>query len=64
MSQNNQNPTVKPLLTKEQLSRILSARRSITSEEFRQQVEKHLGHPLSPARRKALVNGHEVWVCC
>ena len=62
--QTNPLPVVKPLLTAEQLGRILSARRSITSEEFRRQVEKHLGHPLSPARKKVFVNGQPVWACC
>ncbi len=55
---------VKPLLSAEQMARILSARRSITSEDFRRQVAAHLGRPLSPGRRKAFVNGREVWVCC
>jgi len=59
------NPApVKPLLSAEQMARILSARRSITSEDFRRQVESHLGRPLSPGRRKVFVNGREVWVCC
>lgn len=44
------------------MERILSSRRSITSAEFRSQVEAHLGRPLSPARRKVSVNGREVWV--
>ncbi len=57
-------PPVKPLLTQEQMDRILSSRRSITSEEFRQQVAAHLGRPLSPGRKKTFVNGREVWVCC
>jgi hypothetical protein len=51
-----------PLLSAEQMERILSSRRSITSAEFRSQVEAHLGRPLSPARRKVSVNGREVWV--
>lgn len=64
MSQSHLQPPVKPLLTPEQMERILSSRRSITSEEFRQQVSAHLGRPPSPGRRKAFVNGREVWVCC
>ncbi|MFN0077128.1 MAG: hypothetical protein ACKVY0_11695 [Prosthecobacter sp.] len=65
MSQNPASPApVKPLLTQEPMARILSSRRSITSEEFRRQVEAHLGRPLSPGRKKACVNGREVWVCC
>ncbi len=57
-------PPVKPLLTQEQMDRILSSRHSITSEEFRQQVSAHLGRPPSPGRKKTFVNGREVWVCC
>jgi hypothetical protein len=56
-------PPVKPLLSPEQMERILSSRRSITLEDFRQQVSAHLGRPPSPARRKTFVNGREVWVC-
>jgi hypothetical protein len=55
---------VKPLLTPEQMARILSSRRSITSEEFRQQVSAHLGRPPSAGRRKTFVNGQVVWVSC
>lgn len=57
-------PPVKPLLTQEQMERILSSRPSITSEEFNQQIEVFMGRPLSPARKKVCVNGQEVWVCC
>jgi hypothetical protein len=65
MSPNTPNPIpVKPLLSAERMERILSARRSITSEDFRRQVAEHLGRPPSPGRRKAFVNGREVWVCC
>lgn len=59
-----QDRPVKPLLTPEQMERVLSSRRSVTSAEFRQQVEKHLGRPLLPARKKTFVNGQPVWVCC
>lgn len=57
-------PPVMPLLTPEQMERILSSRRSLTSEEFYQQVEAHLGRPRSPGRKKTFVHGREVWVCC
>jgi hypothetical protein len=60
----NQRQAVKPLLSREQVKGILSARRSISSEEFNRQVEKHLGRPQSPARKKAFVNGRAVWACC
>ncbi len=57
-------PPVKPLLNQEQMARILSSRRSITSEEVYQQMEAHMGRPRSPGRKKTFVNGREVWVCC
>lgn len=57
-------PPVKPLLTPEQMERILSSRRSITSEEAYRQIETHLGRPRSPGRKKVCVNGQDVWVCC
>lgn len=50
-------PPVIPLLTPEQMERILSSRRSITSKEFYRQVEAHLGRPSSPGRRQTFVNG-------
>jgi hypothetical protein len=64
VSQNSQSPTVQPLLTKEQLGRILSARRSITSEEAYQEMAAHLKRPLLPGRKLTFVNGHAVWACC
>ncbi|HEY1048322.1 MAG TPA: hypothetical protein VGE39_01150 [Prosthecobacter sp.] len=57
-------PPVIPLLTKEQMERILSSRRSITSEEAYQQIATHMGRPRSPGRKKVSVNGQDVWVCC
>jgi hypothetical protein len=56
--------TVRPLITEEQMRAILSERRSITSEEFRKQVEAHLGRPLLPGRKEVLWNGQPVWVSC
>ncbi len=65
MSQTAANqPPVILLLTQEQMTKILSSRRSITSAEFDRQMEAFLGRPLSPARKKTCVNGQEVWVCC
>jgi len=52
-----------PLISSDQMERILSTRRSISSEAY-QEIEAHLGRPLSPGRRKASVNGQTVWVCC
>lgn len=57
-------PPVKPLLSPEQMERILSSRRSITSEEVYRQIAEHLGRPNRPGRRKEIRNGKEVWVCC
>ena len=58
-----QDQPVKPLLSREQMDRVLSARRSLTSEEAYREMAAHLGRPLSPGRRKTFVNGHVVWVC-
>jgi len=55
---------LRPLISEEEMSRILSARRSISSEDFKKQVEAHLGRPLLPGRRKTCVNGQDVWVSC
>ncbi len=57
-------PEVRPLISEARMREILSSRRSITSEEFRTQVEAHLGRPLSPGRRPVSVNGRTVWVSC
>lgn len=57
-------PPVKPLLSPEQMKRILSSRRSITSEEAYRQIAEHLGRPNRPGRKKEIRNGKEVWVCC
>jgi hypothetical protein len=43
---------------------ILSSRRSISSEEFKKQVEAHLGRPHVPARKPVSFNGQTVWVSC
>lgn len=58
------HPPVIPLLTKEQMEKILSSRRSVTSEEAYQQIATHLGRLRSPGRKKVCVNGQEIWVCC
>jgi hypothetical protein len=57
-------PTVRPLISAERMEKILSSRRSITSEEAYRQIEAHLGRPLLPGRRKTSVNGQTVWVSC
>ena len=53
---------VRPLLSSEEMERILSARRSITSDEAYQQIAVHLGRPLSPGKRGIFVNGRRVSV--
>lgn len=55
---------VKPLVSREQMERILSSRRSITSEEAHRQMAAHLGRPLLPGRKVRFVNGHKVLACC
>lgn len=46
------------------MQEILSSRRSISSEEFKKQVEAHLGRPLVPGRKPVSFNGQTVWVSC
>ncbi len=55
---------VRPLVSAEQMARILASRRSISSEEAYRQMAEHVGRPLSPGRKKTSVNGQTVWVCC
>lgn len=55
---------LRPLISEEQMGRILSSRRSVTSDEFLKQVEEHLGRQLLPGRRKIFVDGQPVWVSC
>jgi hypothetical protein len=56
--------TVRPLISEERMREILSSRRSISSEEFKKQVEAHLGRPHVPARKPVSFNGQTVWVSC
>lgn len=64
----NESPSMssilRPLINEEQMGRILSSRRSVTSEEAYRQVEEHLGRRLLPGRRKIFVDGQPVWVSC
>lgn len=46
------------------MQEILLSRCSITSGEFKKQVEAHLGRPLLPGRKPASFNGQTVWVSC
>jgi hypothetical protein len=56
--------TIRPLISEERMQEILSSRRSISSEEFKKQVEAHLGRPLVPGRKPVSFNGQTVWVSC
>ena len=60
----SQKPIVRPLVSEERMREILSSRRSISSEEFKKQVEAHLGRPLVPGRKPVYFNGQTVWVSC
>ncbi|MCU0749223.1 MAG: hypothetical protein MUF13_06725 [Akkermansiaceae bacterium] len=62
-SQTPKSP-VRPLISEERMKEILSSRRSISSEEAYQEMEKHLGRPRSPGRKPVSVNGQTVWVSC
>lgn len=44
------------------MEKIVSSRRSISSEEFDRQVEIHTGKPTRLARKLVLKNGRKVWV--
>jgi hypothetical protein len=55
---------VRPLISEARMQEILSSRRSISSEEFKKQVEAHLGRPLLPGRKPVSFNGQTVWVSC
>jgi len=57
-------PPVIPLLAQEQMERILASRKPITSEELERQMEAFMGRPSRLGRKKTIVNGQEVWVCC
>lgn len=53
---------IKPLVSKEMMEKIVSSRRSITSEEFYRQVETHLGKPTRSAKKVIYKNGRKFWV--
>ena len=53
---------IRPLVSPEMMEKIVSSRRSISSEEALQEMARHLGKPLSPARKLVLKNGRKVWV--
>lgn len=55
---------VRPLISESRMREIVSSRRSISSADFKKQVEAHLGRPLSPARKPVSFNGQTVWVSC
>lgn len=51
-----------PLVSAEMMEKIVSSRRSISSEEFDRQVATHIGKPTRPARKLVFKNGRKVWV--
>jgi hypothetical protein len=53
---------IRPLISEARMREILSSRRSISSEEAYQEMEKHLGRPRSPGRKAVSFNGQTVWV--
>ena len=55
---------IRPLVTREEMERVLSQQRSITSEEFYRQVEAHLGRPMQLSRKLSFVNGRWALVDC
>jgi len=55
---------IRPLISEAWMQEILLSRCSITSGEFKKQVEAHLGRPLLPGRKPASFNGQTVWVSC
>lgn len=55
---------IRPLISEERMKEILSSRRSITSKDFKKQVEAHLGRSLLPGRKPVSVNGQTIWVSC
>ena len=57
-------PPVRPLISEARMQEILSSRRSISSEEAYQEMEKHLGRPRLPGRKPVSLNGQTVWVSC
>ena len=57
-------PKVRPLISREEMDRIVSSLPSRTSEQVYAQIEEHLGRPLLPARKKVFQNGQPVWICC
>jgi hypothetical protein len=53
---------IRPLVSPETMEKIVSSRRSISSEEFDRQVETHTGKPTRPAKKPVYKNGRKVWV--
>ena len=53
---------IRPLVSPETMEKIVSSRRSISSEEFDRQVENHTGKPTRPAKKSVYKNGRKVWV--
>ncbi|MCP5533122.1 MAG: hypothetical protein H7A49_17480 [Akkermansiaceae bacterium] len=59
-----QVPEVRPLISEERMREIVSSPRSITSEEFKKQVETHLGRRRPPVRKTNSSDGRNSRASC
>jgi hypothetical protein len=53
---------IQPLISREMMEKIVSSRRSITSEKFYEEVANHTGKPTRSARKAVYRNGRKIWV--
>lgn len=53
---------IRPLVSPEMMEKIISSQRSISSEEFYEEVAKHTGKPIRKAKMLVHKNGRKVWV--
>lgn len=59
-----QTKPIQPLISREMMDKILSLRRSITSEEALEEMARHTGKPIRSARKAIYRKGQKVWVDC
>lgn len=55
---------IQPLISAEMMERIVSSQRSITSEEALEEMVRHTGKPIRPARKSIHRNGRTIWLSC
>lgn len=55
---------IQPLISAEMMERIVSSRRSISSEEALKAMAEHTGKPIRSARKAIYKDGQKVWVSC